>query len=191
MKKNSFLLLSTLLCVFLSTRVNAGNVASRLTELYSESMATDLDIISSDTILKKVMPSEEIIVAQRWSPETDLPGLGIADIGISNQAFTVLCKDGVTTLGLFYDGDLVVTGINTTANEVYFPDSIKIDGIVKSIDYFGLHGSIDWSGATSLTKLHTSTVKEIYEDFSNSNITDIYIYDYCNFINNLSFASKL
>lgn len=184
MKKNSFLLLSTLLCVFLSTRVNAGNVASRLTELYSESMATDLDIISSDTILKKVMPSEEIIVAQRWSPETDLPGLGIADIGISNQAFTVLCKDGVTTLGLFYDGDLVVTGINTTANEVYFPDSIKIDGIVKSIDYFGLHGSIDWSGATSLTKLHTSTVKEIYEDFSNSNITDIYIYDYCNFINN-------
>lgn len=119
------------------------------------------------------------VIAQKWSEETDLPGLGLKMVD-STQAYTVLCEDGVTTLGLYYNnnGFLCVTGINTTANELVFPSSITINGTVESIDCFD---SNDWSGAPNLTKLHINLVEEVIVDFSNSKITDLYLGENCQF----------
>ena len=44
--------------------------------------------------------SREILVAENWSAEKDLPGLGITEDMAAN-AYTIVCPDTVTTLGLY------------------------------------------------------------------------------------------
>ena len=126
--------------------------------------------------------SYKTVIAQKWSEEIDIPGLVLNNIDSSNS-YIVLCEDGITTLGLYYEGsDLYVTGINTTATEVWLPENITIDNVVEDIDYFGLYNNTDWSGAENLTQLHIESAKYVYADFSNSNITDVYIGNNCKYI---------
>ena len=59
----------------------------------------------------------ETYVAEKWSQEKDMPGLGITE-ELADSAYTIVCDDNVTTLGLClnrYGGYLCVTGMNTTA----------------------------------------------------------------------------
>lgn len=147
---------------------------------FDYSQEGDLVAVYSDSLSGGLNTS---VVANEWSVETDLPGLGLKDVVESSQAYTVLCNDGVTTLGIYYDGSVYVTGINTTASEVSFPTSIIINGVETGIDYFGLSGNMDWSGAPNLTKLHLYPVRGSYADFTNSKITDIYLDGDCYFNN--------
>lgn len=120
------------------------------------------------------------IVAQKWTEETDLPGLGLCNLN-STYAYTALCEDGVTTLGLYYNGSLYVTGINTTANEISLPNKIFINGNIVKINYLGYNNEdMDWTGATNLSKLHIYT-ERVRTSFNNSKITDLYINSDCYF----------
>lgn len=62
--------------------------------------------------------SREILVVEKWSAEKDLPGLGITK-DMADNAYTIVCPDTVTTLGLYLAGDtLCMVGMNTTATSV-------------------------------------------------------------------------
>lgn len=117
--------------------------------------------------------SYETTVAQEWTSENDLPGLGLS--GFDYGTYTVVCEDGVTTLGLYYDGILFVTGINTTASEVTLPKYIKIGEEIKQIEYFGYDNHMDWSGAPNLKVLDISAAQEFFASFEGSAITDLFI----------------
>ncbi len=135
--------------------------------------------------------SYQTIIAQKWSEESDLPGLGIANNVDPEQAYTILCEDGVTTLGLYYDGDLSVTGINTTASEVALPHNIiTLDGNATTISHFG-YNEMDWSGAPNLSQLDIRPAREVRASFSNSNVTDLYIGEGCSINNDYSGNSNV
>ena len=112
-------------------------------------------------------------VAQEWTSDNNLPGLGLDNF--SSGTYTVRLEDGVTTLGLYYNGTLYVTGINTTAEEVVLPDNITVGNIIKQIDYFGYNNRMDWSGAPDLKVLDATKVTKLYSPFNDSAITDLYI----------------
>lgn len=111
--------------------------------------------------------------AEEWSSDNDLPGLGLSNF--STGTYTVKCDDGITTLGIYYNGSVYVTGINTTAEEVVLPENVTINGTVESINYFGYNNQMDWSGAPNLKKLDLSSVDRINAPFTGSGITDLYI----------------
>lgn len=133
--------------------------------------------------------SYETTVAQEWTAENDIPGLGLN--GFSYGTYTVTCADGVTTLGLFYNGSLYVTGINTTASEVILPSNITIGEDIMQVDYFGYNGQMDWSGAPNLTTLDISAASRFYASFGNSAITDLFISANCDFYNRPSDVSEI
>lgn len=131
------------------------------------------------------------VVAQKWSENIDLPGLGLNELDTVNK-YTVLCEDGITTIGLYYNQDLYVTGINTTANEVFLPSYINIDNSIEKIDYFGYtNNKMNWEGAPNLSILHLNTTKNVCIDLDNSNITDLYISENCSFNNNYPSFSNI
>lgn len=125
------------------------------------------------------------LIAEEWNAESGVPGLGLE--GFEHGTYVVTCEDGVTTLGLYYDGSLYVTGIKTTASEVVLPKNITIGDNVEYIDYLG-HGNIvmNWEGAPNLTSLDASSVNQLNVSFNNSAITDLYIGQNTNFFNNPS-----
>ena len=133
--------------------------------------------------------SYETAIAQEWSSEGDLPGLGLN--GFSSGTYTVTCADGLTTLGLFYDGFLYVTGINTTATEIVLPTNITIDEDIKQIDFFGYYGQMDWSGAPNLSTLNISAASWLFASFDTSAITDLYIGANCGFYDSPSGVSEI
>lgn len=166
MKKNLFLL--SVLAIFLGAHVEAST-SSEVSKLTLNSLVAEAE-------------SNDHLVAQKWTAETDLTGLGLSYMN-SSYTYTVLCEDGITTLGLYYSSYIYVTGINTTASEVVIPDSVSIDGVVKQISYFGRSGyNMDWSGAPNLTKLNLAKVTRVYSNFS-STITDLYVGNNCNIYN--------
>lgn len=135
----------------------------------------------------------ESMVAEAWSADTDtLPGLGLSS-GYEGNAYTVLCEDGVTTLGLYYNynGDVYLTGINTTASEVRLPDNISINDHLTRISYFGFNGTMDWSGAQSVQKLYIQKVDELDCRFGGSSVTDVYISDNCYVHGDYSYNSDI
>lgn len=133
--------------------------------------------------------SYETTIAQEWTSENDLPGLGLN--GFSYGTYTVTCADGVTTLGLFYNGSLYVTGINTLAAEVTLPTNITIGEDIKQIDYFGYNNKMDWSGAPNLTTLDMSSAYRLYASFTGSAITDLFIGANCDFYTNPSGVEEM
>lgn len=144
--------------------------------------ATTTTITASE---QKFFYSYTTSVAEKWTSDNNLPGLGVEEYN-QDQSYIVECEDGVTTLGLYYNGELYVTGINTTASEVTLPKNITIEGNVMQINYFGLDGNIDWSAAQSVKTLHLQTPMNIIADFTNSAITDIYADSNCSFWNTSS-----
>lgn len=117
-------------------------------------------------------------VAEAWTAESDtLPGLGLQ--GYEGYAYTVKCEDEVTTLGIYYDGTAYVTGINTTASEVRLPENVTINGTVTHPSYFGFNGTMDWSGAQSVTSLHLEPASQIDCYLSGSSVKDVYISNNC------------
>lgn len=133
--------------------------------------------------------SYETTIAQEWTSENDLPGLGLN--GFSYGTYTVKCADDITTLGLFYNGSLYVTGINTTASEVILPSNVTIGEEIKQINYFGYNGQMDWSGAPNLSTLDISAASRMYASFDNSSITDLYIGANCDFYYSPSGVSEM
>lgn len=113
--------------------------------------------------------------AEKWTPENDLPGLGISNGGYADNCYIVKCEDGVTTLGVYYNGSLYVTGMNTTAAHVALPEHITIDGNVCNINYFGDNTDMDWSNCPNLTSLEIGSDVYVVPHFDSSTITDLYI----------------
>ncbi len=71
-------------------------------------------------------------VADKWSQDTNLPGLGITE-AMADNAYTIVLDDNVTTLGLWVDKseeNLFMVGMNTTAASVTVPGNITINGSV-------------------------------------------------------------
>lgn len=122
------------------------------------------------------------LVPEKWTSENDLAGLGIQDY-MADNAYILKCQDGVTTLGLYYNGSAYVTGINTTATEVAIPENIYLDGRYLNIQYFGNGDPMSWAGAPLLTSLDLGSVSEVNADFSGSALTDLYIHGNCWFVN--------
>ena len=113
MKKNLFLL--SVLAIFLGAHVEAST-SSEVSKLTLNSLVAEAE-------------SNDHLVAQKWTAETDLTGLGLSNMN-SSYTYTVLCEDGITTLGLYYYSNYIyVTGINTTASEVVIPDSVTSIGV--------------------------------------------------------------
>ena len=115
------------------------------------------------------------LMSEKWTQDNDKPGLGITE-DIADNAYTILCADGLTTLGLYLDGDqLCVTGINTTAANVTMPMHVSIDGKSYMIKKFGRSdlSTFDWSGAQSVTNLDLSVVSEVNLLMKGSAVTDL------------------
>lgn len=148
-------------------------------EGYPLSIAFIIENSDEDTIIScsnnQFFYSFETLIAQEWSSENDLPGLGLNNL--DHGRYTVTCEDNETTLGIFYNGNqLFVTGINTTAEEVTLPSNITIEGNSMPISHFGLYDTtMDWSGAYYLTTLDISSVSYLHETFDGSAITDLYV----------------
>lgn len=71
--------------------------------------------------------SRDILVAEKWSAEKNLPGLGITE-DMADNAYTIVCPDTVTTLGLYLnDTTLCMVGMNTTATSFVAPSSVFIN----------------------------------------------------------------
>lgn len=125
--------------------------------------------------------SREILVAEKWSAEKDLPGLGITK-DMADNAYTIVCPDTVTTLGLYLAGDtLCMVGMNTTATSVVAPSSVFINDKEYPVKLFGKpkFDTFDWSGSQSVTALNLSNVKDVNLLFGGSSVTDLYLSDYC------------
>lgn len=125
--------------------------------------------------------SRDILVAEKWSAEKDLPGLGITEDMAAN-AYTIVCPDTVTTLGLYLAGDtLCMVGMNTTATSVVAPSSVFINDKEYAVELFGKpkFDSFDWSGSQSVTSLDLSGVKNVNLLFGGSSVTDLYLSTYC------------
>lgn len=125
--------------------------------------------------------SREILVAEKWSAEKDLPGLGITK-DMADNAYTIVCPDTVTTLGLYLAGDtLCMVGMNTTATSFVAPSSVFINDKEYVVELFGKpkFDSFDWSGSKSVTSLDLSGVKNVNLLFGGSSVTDLYLSDNC------------
>lgn len=125
--------------------------------------------------------SRDILVAEKWSAEKDLPGLGITEDMAAN-AYTIVCPDTVTTLGLYLAGDtLCMVGMNTTATSFVAPSSVFINDKEYAVELFGKpkFDSFDWSGSQSVTSLNLSNVKDVNLLFGGSSVTDLYLSTYC------------
>lgn len=136
--------------------------------------------------------SREILVAEKWSAEKDLPGLGITEDMAAN-AYTIVCPDTVTTLGLYLAGDtLCMVGMNTTATSVVAPSSVFINDKEYPVKLFGKpkFNSFDWSGSQSVTALNLSNVKDVNLLFGGSFVTDLYLSDYCS-INSYGYLGNI
>lgn len=136
--------------------------------------------------------SREILVAEKWSAEKDLPGLGIAK-DMADNAYTIVCPDTVTTLGLYLAGDtLCMVGMNTTATSVVAPSSVFINDKEYPVKLFGKpkFNSFDWSGSQSVTALNLSNVKDVNLLFGGSSVTDLYLSDYCS-INSYGYLGNI
>lgn len=123
--------------------------------------------------------SFETLVAEKWNAENNLPGLGITE-GMAENAYTIVCADSLTTLGLYLDGEtLCMVGMNTTATSFRVPMSIFIGEKEYNIGLFGKpnNESFDWSGSQSLTSLDLAYVEKLNLLFANSSVTDLFIYD--------------
>lgn len=71
--------------------------------------------------------SFETLVAEKWNADNSLPGLGIT-ADMAENAYTIVCADSLTTLGLYLDGEtLCMVGMNTTATSFKVPMSIFIN----------------------------------------------------------------
>lgn len=118
-----------------------------------------------------------ITEAEKWTAENNLPGLGITE-GMADNAYTLLCEDSVTTLGLYLgSGNLSVVGMNTTATSVALPQAVSINGKKYQIEYFGRTDGteMDWTGAQSVTSLDLTNVSNGNVNFANTKITDVFI----------------
>ena len=127
-----------------------------------------------------------ITEAEKWTAENNLPGLGITEDKADN-AYTVLCEDGVTTLGLYLgSGNLSVVGMNTTATSVALPQAVSINGKRYQIEYFGRTDGteMDWTGAQSVTSLDLTNVRNGDINFANTKITDVFAGDEFNYNTN-------
>lgn len=125
--------------------------------------------------------SRDILVAEKWSAEKDLPGLGITE-DMADNAYTIVCPDTLTTLGLYLAGDtLCMVGMNTTATSVVAPSSVFINDKEYVVELFGKpkFDSFDWSGSQSVTSLNLSNVKDVNLLFGGSSVTDLYLSDNC------------
>lgn len=125
--------------------------------------------------------SRDILVAEKWSAEKDLPGLGITEDMAAN-AYTIVCPDTVTTLGLYLAGDtLCMVGMNTTATSFVAPSSVFINDKEYAVELFGKpkFDSFDWSGSQSVRSLSLSNVKDVNLLFGGSSVTDLYLSDNC------------
>lgn len=143
--------------LYLGFIVNKGEASTEFT-------ATDLEFYYN----------AEAIVAQPWSSENDLPGLGLTP-ETGDAQYIVKLEDGVTTLGLNIGGSnmLILRGINTTATEVHLPKVVSVNGVAKTIEQVG---GLTWEGAPNLKVLDLNPAYCIYEtDFSTSSITDLYV----------------
>ena len=123
----------------------------------------------------------EFLVAEKWSAEKDLPGLGITE-DMADNAYTIVCPDTVTTLGLYLAGDtLCMVGMNTTATSFVAPSSVFINDKEYPVELFGKpkFDSFDWSGSQSVTSLNLSNVKNANLLFGGSSVTDLYLDDDC------------
>ena len=118
--------------------------------------------------------------AEKWTSENTIAGLGFENLD-KESCYTVLCNDGVTTLGLYYDGNLYITGINTSAQEVSLPNAVLINDNLCQIHSLGYYGEMDWSGAVSMTTLNMSSVSYVYINAISASITDLYIGANCSF----------
>ena len=136
--------------------------------------------------------SREILVAEKWSAEKDLPGLGITE-DMADNAYTIVCPDTVTTLGLYLAGDtLCMVGMNTTATSVVAPSSVFINDKEYAVELFGKpkFDSFDWSGSQSVTSLNLSNVKDVNLLFGGSSVTDLYLSDNCS-INSYGYLGNI
>lgn len=118
-----------------------------------------------------------ITEAEKWTAENNLPGLGITE-DMADNAYTLLCEDSVTTLGLYLgSGNLSVVGMNTTATSVALPQAVSINGKKYQIEYFGRTDGteMDWTGAQSVTSLDLTNVSNGNVNFANTKITDVFI----------------
>lgn len=125
--------------------------------------------------------SRDILVAEKWSAEKNLPGLGITE-DMADNAYTIVCPDTLTTLGLYIAGDtLCMVGMNTTATSVVAPSSVFINDKEYVVELFGKpkFDSFDWSGSQSVTSLNLSNVKDVNLLFGGSSVTDLYLSDNC------------
>lgn len=136
--------------------------------------------------------SREILVAEKWSAEKDLPGLGITK-DMADNAYTIVCPDTVTTLGLYLAGDtLCMVGMNTTATSFVAPSSVFINDKEYPVELFGKpkFDTFDWSGSQSVTALNLSNVKDVNLLFGGSSVTDLYLSDYCS-INSYGYLGNI
>lgn len=125
--------------------------------------------------------SREILVAEKWSAEKNLPGLGITE-DMADNAYTIVCPDTVTTLGLYLAGDtLCMVGMNTTATSFVAPSSVFINDKEYAVELFGKpkFDTFDWSGSQSVRSLSLSNVKNVNLLFGGSSVTDLYLSDNC------------
>lgn len=136
--------------------------------------------------------SREVLVAEKWSAEKNLPGLGITEDMAAN-AYTIVCPDTVTTLGLYLnDTTLCMVGMNTTATSFVAPSSVFIDGKEYAVELFGKpeFDMFDWSGSQNLTSLNLTNVKNVNLLFGESSVTDLYLSDYCS-INSYGYLGNI
>lgn len=136
--------------------------------------------------------SREILVAENWSAEKDLPGLGITEDMAAN-AYTIVCPDTLTTLGLYLAGDtLCMVGMNTTATSFVAPSSVFINDKEYPVELFGKpkFDTFDWSGSQSVTALDLSGVKDVNLLFGGSSVTDLYLSTYCS-INSYGYLGNI
>ena len=136
--------------------------------------------------------SRDILVAEKWSAEKNLPGLGITE-DMADNAYTIVCPDTVTTLGLYLAGDtLCMVGMNTTATSFVAPSSVFINDKEYAVELFGKpkFDTFDWSGSQSVTALDLSGVKDVNLLFGGSSVTDLYLSTYCS-INSYGYLGNI
>ena len=87
-----------------------------------------------------------------------------------------MCADSLTTLEFdYFDGELGVVGIRTTAATVTIPDSVVLDSVKHKVEIFGdkRKNRFDWSNAQSVTTLDLTNVPQLYLNLEGSAITDL------------------
>ena len=151
---------------------------------FVDGSTSETTITSTDN---RLYYSVEAIEARQWSSDESATGLGFEGLTASN-CYIATCSDGVTTLGLYDDGQICITGINTTASEVTLPDAVYVNGELRQIYSLGYSdewtgNTMDWSSAASLKVLHMESVSYLNAGFSGTSLTDLYVGN-CSFSGN-------